>query len=96
MLKGTNTWHFEPDRPIKREEAAVIIRNLLVLSGYTPSDKSSTALAPGTSKWAEEAVKTIIDLKIYGPEVFVKNGRVDYGSQRTLTKQELTAIQYLH
>jgi hypothetical protein len=94
LLSGTGNGSFKPDRPIKREEAAMIIMKLLEVSGYRVME-SKTVLASGTSKWAEESVKTMIDLKIYGPEVTVTDGTVDYNSKRELNKQELAAIMYL-
>ncbi|MNB79529.1 putative penicillin-binding protein PbpX [compost metagenome] len=93
LLSGTGNGRFEPQRVIKREEAAMITLKLLQISGYQPQ-KSSTKLASGTSPWAEQAVKTLIDLQMYGPEVTEQNGRYDYGSQRGLTKAEFAAIQY--
>ncbi|MBY9077405.1 serine hydrolase [Paenibacillus sp. HN-1] len=93
LLSGTGNGLFEPQRVIKREEAAMITLKLLQISGYQPQ-KSSTKLASGTSPWAEQAVKTLIDLQMHGPEVAEQNGRYDYGSQKGLTKAEFTAIQY--
>ncbi|MBO9597556.1 MAG: serine hydrolase [Cohnella sp.] len=93
LIHGTGQQSYKPDAPIKREEAAVIISRLLVLSGYRPPE-SSTALAPGTSEWAKSSVKLVIDLKLHGPEVAEKSGFTDYHSERALSKQELAAIQY--
>jgi serine-type D-Ala-D-Ala carboxypeptidase/endopeptidase len=94
LVTGTRSDAFEPSRFITREEAAVIIMRLLQLSGY-PVKVSGTNLVPGTSPWAEQAVKTLIDLQMHGVEVSVKEGRYDYGSRRDLTNQEFAAIQYL-
>lgn len=94
LLTGTGQQLFQPDRPIRREEAAAIVERLLFISGYQAKE-SSTELTSGTSEWAENSVRTVIDLKLHGPEVLTKEGRADYGSERELTKQEMAAIMYL-
>ncbi|WP_029191786.1 serine hydrolase [Paenibacillus elgii] len=94
LLEGYEGGFFRPEEPIKREEAALIVQRLLVMSGYKVKE-SATELTEGTSKWANSAVKTMVDLKIHGPEVVAKEGQANYGSQRELTKQELAAIMYL-
>ncbi|AOZ91806.1 serine hydrolase [Paenibacillus crassostreae] len=94
ILSGTGKENFEPKRLIKREEAAMIINKLLQISGYR-NVESKTTLAPGTSKWAEESVKLLIDLKIHGPEVKVTDGTIDYNSKDELNNQEMAAMMYL-
>ncbi|WP_147381834.1 serine hydrolase [Paenibacillus nanensis] len=94
LVTGTGNGRFEPHRTITREEAAVIVLRLLQISGYQPKE-SETELVPGTSQWAEQAVKTLIDLRIHGIEVTKEKSQYNYGSKRALTKQELAAIQYL-
>jgi len=93
VITGTNKGTFEPDRSISREEAAVIISRILQLSGY-PASESKVKLAPGTAKWAEPAVKMVIDMKLYGPEVTVKNGVTEFNSKAAMNKQELAALMY--
>lgn len=94
LVNGTGQGRFYPERPMKREEMAIVIQRLLILSGFRASE-SNTILVQGTSKWAEPAVRMMVDLKIYGPEVTRFDGKVDYGPQNKLTKQELAAIMYL-
>ena len=94
VLTGVGNGLFEPDRPILREEAAVIIERLFVISGQqAPGLKPK--LAPGTDYWALSAVSLMVNMKLYGPEVTVTNGVTDFGSKRALNKQELAALQYL-
>ena len=93
LLNGTGGGLFEPERPIRREEAAVILIRLVAGLGLKVPD-STVALAPGTSKWAVDAVKSVIDLKLHGPEVTESNGSFDFGSQRELNKQELAAMLF--
>jgi len=93
MLNGTGSGLFEPDRPILREEAAAIVFRLLTVTGIRMPD-STALLAPGTSKWATDAVSSAVIWKLYGPEVKESNGRFDFGSQRALNKQELAALLF--
>ncbi|MEK4063924.1 MULTISPECIES: serine hydrolase [unclassified Paenibacillus] len=93
MLNGTGSGMFEPDRPILREEAAAIVCRLLTVTGIRVPD-STAVLAPGTSKWAADAVSSAVIWKLHGPEVTESNGMFDYGSQRALNKQELAALLF--
>ncbi|WP_169085095.1 serine hydrolase [Paenibacillus sp. PL91] len=93
MLNGTGNSFFEPDRPILREEAAVIIFRLLTGTGIRLPD-STAVLAPGTSKWAIDAVSSAVVWKLHGPEVTESSGMFDYGSKRALNKQELAALLF--
>jgi D-alanyl-D-alanine-carboxypeptidase/D-alanyl-D-alanine-endopeptidase len=94
VLTGVGKGLFEPDRPILREEAAVIIERVYVISGQQ-APKLKPKLAPGTDYWALSAVSLMVNMKLYGPEVTVTNGVTDFGSKRPLNKQELAALQYL-
>ncbi|GGF93970.1 hypothetical protein GCM10010912_43660 [Paenibacillus albidus] len=93
LLEGAGGGLFEPDRPIRREEAAAIVFRLLAGSGIRMPD-STAVLVPGTSKWAVDAVSSAVIWKLHGPEVTESKGMFDYGSQRTLNKQELAALLY--
>lgn len=93
LLTGTSDGLFEPDRPIRREEAAIIAFRLLAGNGIRVPD-DTIALAPGTAKWAHEAVSSVVSWKLHGPEVTESNGRFDYGSQRALNKQEMAALLF--
>lgn len=94
LLTGIGKGQFEPNRPILREEAAVIIERLYAISGQQ-APGLMPKLASGTDYWALTAVSLMVNLKLYGPEVTVTNGITDFGSKRALSKQELAAIQYL-
>ncbi len=93
LLNGTKDGLFEPDRPIRREEAAAIVFRIMAGSDIRVPD-ATAALAPGTSKWAVEAVSSIVKWKLHGPEVIETNGTIDYDSQRALNKQELAALLF--
>ncbi|MNI87145.1 hypothetical protein D3C73_1443200 [compost metagenome] len=92
-MNGTGNGLFEPDRPILREEAAVIVFRLLAGTGIRIPD-STAVLAPGTSEWAVEAVSSAVIWKLNGPEVSEFDGMFDYGSQRALNKQELATLLF--
>ncbi|KQO17545.1 serine hydrolase [Paenibacillus sp. Leaf72] len=93
LLNGSGTGLFEPDRPILREEAAAIVYRLLTMTGIRTQD-STAPLAPGTSKWAIDAVSSIVKWQLHGPEVIEAGGAIDYGSRRVLNKQELAALLF--
>ncbi|MCL6602846.1 MAG: serine hydrolase [Paenibacillus sp.] len=93
MLNGTGSGKFEPERPILREEAAAIVYRLLTVTGIRMPG-STAVLAPGTSKWAVDAVSSAVIWKLHGPEVTESNGMFDYGSQREMNKQELAALLF--
>jgi CubicO group peptidase (beta-lactamase class C family) len=93
MLNGTGNGLFEPDRPILREEAAAIVYRLLTAAGIRVPG-STAVLAPGTSKWAADAVRSIVSWKLHGPEVTESDGMSDYGSLRALSKQEMAALLF--
>lgn len=93
MLNGTGNGLFEPDRPILREEAAAIVYRLLIATGIRVPG-STAGLAPGTSKWAADAVRSIVSWKLHGPEVTESDGMSDYGSLRALSKQEMAALLF--
>jgi len=93
LLSGTGADSFEPNRPILREEAAVIAYRLLAGNGIREPNAESP-LAPGTSAWAVEAVSSAVAWKLHGPETILANGKTDYGSRRELNKQELAALLF--
>lgn len=93
MLNGTGNGLFEPESPILREEAAAIVYRLLTATGIRVPG-STAVLAPGTSKWAADAVRSIVSWKLHGPEVTESDGMSDYGSQRALSKQEMAALLF--
>ncbi|WP_128659335.1 serine hydrolase [Paenibacillus sp. 598K] len=93
LLNGTGADKFEPDRPIRREEAAVIMYRLLTASGVQAPD-ADVVLVPGTSDWAVDAVSSAIHWKLYGPEVVERVGQIDFASQRALNKQEMAVILF--
>ena len=91
---GDGEGKFEPDRPITRQEAAVFIW-LQLRQAYPDELFESISLAGDTSPWAVPAVKMMVALGLYGPEVVVsEDGAVDYLSRQVLTHEQSAAILY--
>ncbi|WP_172195494.1 serine hydrolase [Saccharibacillus qingshengii] len=93
LLSGTGSGLFEPDRPIRREEAASIVVRLLAVTGIRQPDPSAR-LKPGASDWAAQAVSSAVLWKLHGPEVTESAGKSDYKPQQPLLKQELAALLF--
>ena len=88
LVKGANTEEFRPDRPITRQEAAVMIWRALVLQ-YPAELFESVKLSGDTDEWAEPAVKMLVGLGLIGPEVKQNaDGAFDFLSKATLKRQE--------
>lgn len=85
-----NSEIFNPERAITRQEAASYVFRLLALSGVQPMEAK---LKGTTDKWALDSVKTVVALKLYGPEIKPnKDGSVDYQSKKIMKKQEAAAL----
>lgn len=94
MVVGDGKGHFYPDKPITRQEAAVMIYRL-ISAQYPPEAFAGIKLSGSTDEWAVDAVKLMIAFGLHGPEVQVsEDGSVDYRSQETLTRAEEAAILY--
>ncbi|GKU76073.1 serine hydrolase [Paenibacillus sp. L3-i20] len=94
MVTGNGKGLFHPDKAITRQEAAVMMWRLMKLQ-YSDELFESVELAGKTDKWAVPAVKMLVKLGIYGPEVKVNSkGAFDYQSQKVLNRQEEVAIWY--
>ncbi|WP_248931013.1 beta-lactamase family protein [Paenibacillus hamazuiensis] len=94
VVAGSGQDRFEPERPIRREEAAVIMGRLIRVLGVQPPSFSAE-VPSDTEEWAIPGVQTVTGLKLHGPEVTAAGGRIDFGSQRLLNKQEMAAMVYL-
>ncbi|WP_246873871.1 serine hydrolase [Paenibacillus dendritiformis] len=84
---------FRPTEKITRQEAAAILFRVMLSMGAKPVEGATTGK---TDAWAEEAVKFIAGMKLYGPEVSVSaDGAADYKSKQAMTRQEAAALLYL-
>lgn len=95
LVSGNAKGMFEPDRPITRQEAAVIIYNSL--GGLYPEELlKPIKLTGATDKWAVSAVKLLVALGYYGPEVKINaSGAADFQSKKMLTRAENAALNAL-
>ena len=92
VVTGTEKGFFEPDRPIMRQEAAVMASRLSLLLGHPPKEAK---LAGETDNWAADAVRNIVGHGFYGPEVTPSaDGTVDYRSKQVMTRKEAAAVLY--
>lgn len=92
LISGNEKGMFQPDRPITRQEAAVIIYNSTA-SLYPEELLDVVDLTGKTDKWAEPAVKLAVMLGYHGPEVkFDASGAADFQSKKVLTRAENAAI----
>ncbi|WP_240647476.1 beta-lactamase family protein [Paenibacillus nanensis] len=94
VVMGNGKGKFYPDRPITRQEAAVMVYRL-ISAQYPPEAYADIKLAGSTDKWAVEAVQMMIALGLHGPEVTkTEDGSFDYHSKKVLNRAEEAAILY--
>lgn len=95
IISGNEQGEFEPDRAITREEAATVVYRSYV-SLFPEDHFDDIQLAGETAPWAEAAVKMMVGLGYYGPEVEpAEDGSVDFLSKQPMTRQEEAAHHYL-
>ncbi|MBH5317555.1 serine hydrolase [Paenibacillus sp. GSMTC-2017] len=94
MVTGNGKGLFHPDKPITRQEAAVMMGRLLALQ-YPAELFESVQLSGKTDKWAIPAVKMLVALGLHGPEVQKDSkGAADFKSKQLLNRQEEAAIYF--
>lgn len=95
LIVGDGKGHFAPDRAITRQEAATIVwRSYSAL--YPPTHFDFVELSGETDEWAVPAVKMMIGLNLFGPEVQIDdNGAFDFLSKQPMLRQEEAAHLYL-
>lgn len=92
FVKGTEKGLFEPNRPMTRQEVAVMASRLSLLLGHPPKEAK---LSGKTDNWAADAVRNIVGSGFYGPEVKPSaDGTVDYLSKQVMTRKEAAAVLY--
>lgn len=96
IVEGTASGRFEPDRPITRQEAAVVLARALLLGfGAAGAVPIEAKLKGDTDEWALEGVETIVARGYYGPEIVPDaDGAVDYRSKLPMLRQEAAAMFY--
>lgn len=94
MVTGDGTGNFHPDRPVTRQEAAIMVWNLY-RQMYPEGLFDGWEIAGETDEWALSAVKMVVALGLHGPELTVtEDGRVDFRSREAMTRQEAAAYLY--
>ncbi|MGG3885591.1 serine hydrolase [Brevibacillus panacihumi] len=94
MVEKNQTGMFQPNRVITRQEAAVMIWNVMRLQ-YPDAFFEDVKLAGKTADWAVPAVKMMVAFGYHGPEVKKQaDGAVDFLSAQPLTRQEEAALFY--
>ncbi len=96
VIKGSKGDRFNPDRPITRQEAAVILARAFLLefgaAGATPLEAK---LKGEVDEWALKGVKTVVARGYYGPEVVPDaDGAIDFHAKLPLQRQEAAAMFY--
>lgn len=91
-LKGTTTTTFEPNRPITRQEAAVIIFE--VSKSLLNAQPANASLKGSVDPWANQAVQYVVSKGLYGPEVISSKNLIDYKAKEPLLRQEAAALLY--
>lgn len=90
-ITGMPSGHFEPDRSITRQEAAVIIYRTARLSLGAAAVPADLSVKPDA--WADEAVQFMVGTGIYGPDVTPDaSGAADYRPSDALLRKEAAAI----
>jgi len=94
MVLGDGQGLFHPDRPVSRQEAAVMVWN--VYRQLYPADIfSRTAVTGDHAPWAENAIRMAVAFGLHGPEVvFTADGAADFLGRATLTRREATAFYH--
>ncbi|MEN1936222.1 serine hydrolase [Paenibacillus sp. 102] len=92
IMKESTEKSFSPEESVSRQEAAVILINMMKI--LNPGLKDGNAkLKDKIDPWAEQAVKTVVALELYGPEVTkYRGGVVKYYAKRNMTHQEAAAM----
>lgn len=88
---GKTNQNFEPDQPITRQEAAVIIWRTAHHALGAKAVPSKLRTKPAA--WADEAVQFMVGTGMHGPEVTKDaNGAADYRPTDNLLRKEAAAI----
>ncbi|WP_245947947.1 serine hydrolase [Paenibacillus sambharensis] len=89
-IQGTKNGKFKPDRPITREEAAVMLHRFAKAVGFPDF---TAKLADKSSPWAEESIQYVVGAGLYGPEVKVdEQGAAHFRPKDRLLRQESAAM----
>lgn len=92
LMKGITKEEFAPEKRLSRQETATILIKTFQL--VNPNFKEREAkIKDKVAPWAEKAVKTVVALELYGPEVKkYPDGSVKYYVQKNMTRQEAATL----
>ncbi|AFH61724.1 serine hydrolase [Paenibacillus caseinilyticus] len=91
LIDGTGGAAFHPDRPITRQEAAVMTWRLA--RRYLHAVPKEARLSGKTDAWALEGVRFVAAKGLYGPEAIPDaDGSLDYQSKRPMLRKEAAAL----
>ncbi|GAA3408987.1 hypothetical protein GCM10020370_47160 [Paenibacillus hodogayensis] len=90
IIEGTGNGTFDPERPMSREEAAMVVWNMA--SAYLHAAPQEAVLGGSTDYWAMEGVRYAVAKRLYGPEIDGTQDAVDYQSKAPLLRQEAAAL----
>lgn len=90
IVDGTSDTAFSPDRPVKREEAAVMVWRYAKKLGLLPGRMPNFDVQ--ADPWAAEGVGGVIEHGWYGEEVKQNAGARSYRPQDAITRQEMAAM----
>jgi CubicO group peptidase (beta-lactamase class C family) len=94
MVKGDGSGNFDPDRPTTRQEAAAMVWNIFSLI-YPMELFDDVQLAGEVDAWAVPAVKLMVMVGYYGPELtWTEEGAADFHAKQHLTRQEAAALYH--
>ncbi|GGG05796.1 hypothetical protein GCM10010912_58080 [Paenibacillus albidus] len=95
IVLGDGKGMYHPDRPITRQEAALIVWGHVSSPQYPESLHTEVKLSGNTDELAIPAVKLMAAIGYYGPQAkFLADGSIDFQSQEPLSHQEEAAILY--
>lgn len=90
-VTGMPSQSFEPDRPITRQEAAVIIWR--AAHNMLGAEAVPAKLSSQPADWADEAVQFMVGAGLHGPDVSLDaNGAAEYRASDKLLRKEAAAI----
>lgn len=90
IISGTSKTTFSPGKPIKREEAAVMVWRYAQKLGLSPGKVLNFREDPHS--WAVKEINSVIAHGWYGEEVTENSGVWSYKPHATMTRQESAAL----
>lgn len=90
IVNGTSDTTFSPNKPVKREEASVMIWRYAKKQGLAPGGALNFSDKPDT--WAAEGISGIIAHGWYGPDVTQDSGVWSYRPQDAMTREEAVRL----